>query len=403
MPKEECLAPTMKEEGACGLQPSLSRSNLAEAGNRSFEESLQSPKITGRNGDSPHAAIDAIFYTVSNAHYFAGTVATLSSIRTFHPGNEIWVFCETRELLGELQLAHLRSLPKVHCVTADQFQVGTIREAWQLKAHAAHFLAQRHEGVLVQVDSDAVLCSSLDDIIDEAHSRGVPAGGKDGAGMRYDRAKYAPYHALCGLASKQNDDFNPHYTSTSILILPLPAVRDIVALWSRAVDEATWGPETQERKIYGGHGDQGVLNAILHFKGIIPLTLPNELISEHWTHGQSRIRFREGKFWNGEKAQMAFHSVSDAPKFWESAYLSYVEKNPALREVYLYWLYQLFDGPCGVLRGASWEKFLRDRTALFPTISHDLCAVYFRRRDQDDRTRQECARVDGTKLPEPKE
>jgi hypothetical protein len=328
------------------------------------------------NCRSKRTATDALFYTVSNAHYFAGTVATLSSIRTFHPQSEIWVFADTREPFNETQWAHLRSLPNVHCVAPDQFHIGRVREAWQLKAHAAHHVAALHEGVLVQVDSDAVLCSPLHDLFEEAYHRRLPAGGKDGAGAYYSRAEYAPYHALCGSVRVDNDAFNANYISTSILILPVPALRDTIALWSRAVDEAVFGPETQERKVYAGHGDQGVLNAILYFKGLTPIALQNELLSEHWTHGQTEIEWREGKFWNGSQPQRAFHSVGDVPKFWEPEYVSYVEEHPVLRVVYAYWLYQLCVGPCGVLRLGIPTRAGLDRAALFPTVSHDLREVY---------------------------
>jgi hypothetical protein len=341
-----------------------------------FEQSEGSRiEIAGACRSKPSATA-ALFYTVSNAHYFAGTIATLSSIRTFHPHSEIWVFADTRQPLHETQRAHLRSLPNVHCVPAEQFQIGMVREAWQLKAHAAHYLAERHQGVLVQVDSDALLCSPLHDLLEEACFRCLPAGGRDGEGAHYNRAEYAPYHALCGSVPADNDAFNANYISTSILILPVPAVRDILVLWSRAVDEAAFGPDTQERKVYAGHGDQGVLNAILYFKGVTPIALPNELLSEHWTHGQTEVDLRDGTFWNGDRPQRAFHSVGDGPKFWEPEYPRYVEEHPVLRPVYAYWLYQLCEGPCGILPPGARTRAGLDRAALFPTIPHDLREVY---------------------------
>src|ERR1700749_3605320 len=94
------------------------------------------------------------FYTVTNSRYYPGTIATLSSIRAFHPECAIWVFGECRELLTPEQAEHLRSLPNVHYRAAAEVPEGSVKEGWQMKAHAALFLSQRCKGTLIHVDSD---------------------------------------------------------------------------------------------------------------------------------------------------------------------------------------------------------------------------------------------------------
>jgi len=322
-----------------------------------------------------------VFYTVTNSRYFPGTIATLSSIRSFHPACPIWVFSEKRHPLTRAQADHLASLPDVHHVSASEMPVGSIKEACQLKAHAAHFLSRSPADCLIQVDSDAILCSSLAGLAREAMRRKAPAGGKDGKGLRYDHPKYAPYHQLCRAESFAASERLIPYISSSILFLPLPDLADVLALWSRAVDEAEFGPRNRPVKIYAGFGDQGVFNAILHFKGVVPLVLDNDLVSQHWVHGKHKVEFREGVFWNNGRRQIAFHSVGKSPKFWASDYPKYAAASGNLDEVYRYWLWLLFEGPCGLLQWIGEEALAERRAEYFPGLEHDLMS---RRRESLD-------------------
>ncbi|HEY3874173.1 MAG TPA: hypothetical protein VGM92_01745, partial [Candidatus Kapabacteria bacterium] len=321
-----------------------------------------------------------VFFTVTNRNYFPGTVAALSSIRTFHQENPIWVFSETRAPLRREQLRHLSSLPAVKYCPAERVPFGKVREAWQLKAHAARFLSTLYDGVLVQMDSDAVLCAPLDEIAAESFYKQTPIGGKDGGGPRYPYSRYRHYEALCSVKPTNRDHWNPIYISTSVLFLPTRALIDIFRLWSIAVDEAEFGPRDRASMIYPGYGDQGVLNAILYFKGIKAIALESDLISQHWSHGRNPISFRDGAFWNGTKRQLAFHSVGDSPKFWTKGYPLHTEKKPNLKEIYLYWLYQAFDGPCGFLRNYGSRRLETIIRELFPDSSPDILHDYYRRR-----------------------
>jgi len=322
------------------------------------------------------------FYTVTNRNYFAGTVAALSSIRAFHPEAAILVFAESRSPLAPEQVAHLRSIPRLTYFPAEEAAFGAIREAWQLKAHGARQIAETFEGVLIHVDSDAVLCASLEEVAAQAWRAGVAAGGKDGTGPVYEAAHYHPYPPLCG-RSGDGSGANPHYISSSILFLPLPQMKEVVRLWSIAVDEACFGPQPRERQKYAGHGDQGVLNALLFFQGLTPLVLDNESLSEHWVHGAKPVRFSEGRFWKDSVPQLAFHSVGHAPKFWTRGYGKLARENGNLSEVYLYWLYLLFDGPCGFLRNYSIDAWRQKAGALVAEECRPLLENYLALRQPD--------------------
>lgn len=308
----------------------------------------------------------------------------LSSIRRYHRDEPIWVFAECRHPLTPAQIEHLHALPHVHLVQAKDVPNGTIKEAWQMKAHGAAYLAERQAcRCIVQVDSDAVLCARLDDIVQQVVAQGVPAGGKDGAGMTYDLPQHAPYYELCQSTPEERRATSPPYVSTSVFFLPVPEMNAILKLWSIAVDEAHFGPKERPRKLYAGYSDQGILNAILYFKGITPIVLDNNLVSQHWIHGRDKIELRDGEFWNAGKRQIAFHSVGQSPKFWTAPYIDYVAKSGNLGEVYRYWLSNLFDGPCGLLKSTPLPRIEQRQGDYFPGVATPHLVREFRARNND--------------------
>ena len=313
-----------------------------------------------------------VFYTTTNSRYFPGTIAALSSIRSFHPDSPIWIFSEARFHLTRAQLDHLASLSGVHHVSPSEMPVGSVKKAWHLKAHAALFLSSQPADCLIQVDSDAILCSSLDPLAEDAIRQKAPAGGQDGKGLRYDDPIFAPYLDLCGVEPLPPSVDRVPYISTSILFLPLPDLGEILGLWSRAVDEEEFGPKNRPVKTYAGYGDQGVFNAILHFKGIAPLVVDNDLLSQHWVHGKHKVELRDGLFWNNGRRQIAFHSVNICPKFWAPDYPKYAATTGTLDDVYRYWLWLLFEGPCGLLHSINEDTLIRDRPNYFPGLAHNL-------------------------------
>lgn len=328
-----------------------------------------------------------VFFTITNQNYFPGTIATLSSIRTFHPQNPIYVVSESRAPLTAEQIRHLRSFTGVFYLSAAELSIGSIREAWQMKAHVACYLARQYSEVIVQVDSDAVLCARVDELAAEATAREVPVGGQDGNGVTYPYPEYAPYQSLCGVNFGPKSCINPNYVSSSVLILPVKPLAAIFPLWSLAVDQGNFGPGWQKEKLYAGRGDQGVLNAILFFKGIAPHVIDNEIISEHWTHGRHPVTYHDGRFWNKGRQQIAFHSVGKAPKFWTADYRDFVAQNPHLRLVYSYWLFLLFEGSCGLLSRKTVAELQTQYRLLFPGACPELLTEYLRQRDSEERSK----------------
>ncbi|RPI81267.1 MAG: class I SAM-dependent methyltransferase, partial [Planctomycetaceae bacterium] len=99
-----------------------------------------------------------------------------------------------------------------------------------------------------------------------------------------------------------------------------------------------------------GHGDQGVLNALLFAEGRtddIEL-LDNPLWSQHWTYWDSIIDFRDGRFVNlsaGRLPQRSFH-CGGTEKFWDRAHRDRVVwVNPLQTGPYLWFLAMLWFGP----------------------------------------------------------
>ncbi|MEP6668620.1 MAG: hypothetical protein ABJF10_05675 [Chthoniobacter sp.] len=260
----------------------------------------------------------------------------------------------------------------MHVVPAAELGVGEVKEAWQTKAHAALFLAGKGGRCIIQVDSDAVLCARLDRIVEQVTAQGLVAGGKDGNGKTYDLVKHAPYYDLCQTTATDLRATLLPYISTSILFLPVPEINEILKLWSKGVDEAEFGPKERPRKIYTGYSDQGIFNAILYFKGITPIALDNHLVSQHWVHGRDKVELRDGEFWNNGHPQIAFHSVGHAPKFWTPQYVDFVAKSGNLDAVYQYWLSNLFDGPCGLLKAGPLSLLEQRQAEYFPggTAAH---------------------------------
>jgi hypothetical protein len=297
--------------------------------------------------------IEKVFYTVTNEHYFSGTIATINSIRLFYPNDLIYIFEEKSNPLNDIQTKYLSEIQNLVFIKYGNLDIGNIKQAWQTKAHAAFYLQKQFinkKDILIHLDSDLVICNHLSIFINETLNKDVPSGGKDGKGVDYD-SKYNPYIKLCNSKINRSNTFNTNYMSSSILLMPInEKYLEICKLWSNAVDEAKFGPDTHLRNsIYEGYGDQGILNAILYFKEIIPNILDNDITSEHWVHGKTKVLFNN-KFLKNNKECYSFHSVGDSPKFWTEDYPNFVKKclKNELEEVFDYWLWLVYLGPVGV-------------------------------------------------------
>jgi len=196
-----------------------------------------STRPTGRQPDGfrmpqPESEADTgvLWVTVSDRDFFPGTLACVNSIRHYHPGARIEVVTSdvfnaglTEPQLRLLDRARVTVYPAAHFG-----RPGRVLGAWQLKAYAAADLSVEAD-LIVGIDSDAVLCSSVADVIAACRADGKMRGGEDGDGTDYDES-YAPY----GFPVPAR---NPRYMSTSLYVVPLTADnRRILADWSAACD-----------------------------------------------------------------------------------------------------------------------------------------------------------------------
>jgi predicted O-methyltransferase YrrM len=102
---------------------------------------------------------------------------------------------------------------------------------------------------------------------------------------------------------------------------------------------------------YPGHGDQGVLNAVLYAANgseIVRL-LDNALWTQHWCYWQTHIDFRDGAFINrsaGGRRQRAFH-CGGGEKFWSVEHWDRVVGGHAGQMYpYVWFLAMLWFGRC---------------------------------------------------------
>lgn len=310
-----------------------------------------------------------VFVTVTDRDFFPGTLATVSSILQFQPTATICVVVNPQRPLTGVQSELLtRNCRLVLVDSTDLDAPGRHHAAWELKAYAALDLSSDSD-VLVGIDSDCLLCAPVDDLIERCHSTGHFLGGKDGDGELYD-VRYAAYGIAAG-------DFNPKYMSTSLYFWPATAGnRSLLEKWAACVGSAEFngtGP-------CPGHGDQGVLNAILFAArrtGEIEL-LDNRLFSQHWTYWDSIIDFAGGRFVNvsaGRLPQRSFH-CGGAEKFWTRPHRDRVlSTNPLQTANYLWFLAMLWFGPlCRLdIDPAEWlpaesEHLVQDLVDFLPQI-----------------------------------
>lgn len=251
------------------------------------------------------------FITVTDWNFFPGTLATVNSVLEFHPLATVYVVQNERRPLSGPQAACLGGDPRIRLLDSSVFsRSGRHIDAWELKAYAMADLAERGEhDVLVGIDSDCLLCSDLDSELRLCLESGAFLGGKDGNGAEYD-ATYAVY----GIDTPARND---RYMSTSLYFCAVSAANNaVLRRWAECCTAAVFNGQGP----YPGHGDQGVLNAVLFAadKSARVHLLDNALWSQHWSYWESRIDFRDGVFINrssGSHKQRAFH-CGGGDKFW---------------------------------------------------------------------------------------
>jgi len=302
------------------------------------------------------------FITVTDWNFFPGTLATVNSVLEFHPLATVFVVQNDALPLSAPQAACFAGEPRVRLLQSAHFGHGGRHvAAWELKAYAMADLAQGGDfDVLVGIDSDCLLCADVDAELRACHDAGGFIGGKDGDGADYD-ATYAVY----GIATPAR---NERYMSTSLYFC---AVNDAnVALlrrWAECCTAAVFNGQGP----YPGHGDQGVLNAVLFAadRSARVALLDNALWSQHWCYWDSAIDFRDGAFVNraaGSRRQRSFH-CGGSDKFWATAHRDRVfGAQPAQLYPYAWFLAMLWLGHC-----RDWTV---DPCQWLPPASHHLVA-----------------------------
>ncbi len=279
-----------------------------------------------------------LFLTVTDRFFFPGTVGAVNSVFAFHPDAEIWVV-ENHVQHPGLSAAQRKVLESagVRIVRAEALaRPGRKLAAWELKAYAAADLAADYD-VLVGIDSDCVLCGPVHDLVAMAVKSGAFVGGSDGV------AGYDETYRAYGIASPAR---NERYMSTSLYACALTAKnRLILARWAECCDRAIFGGG----KVYPGHGDQGILNAVLFAErgAEAAQILDNRLWSQHHCYWQTRMALREERLFNldAQTWQRALH-CGGTEKFWTEKHAAIVAQNAAHTLSYASFLRQLWLGRC---------------------------------------------------------
>lgn len=316
--------------------------------------------------------MNILFLTVSDRAFFPGTLAAINSLLENldlkRSSFQIAVVDngEFGTPMSEPQLNLLQSCPNVITFPHEHFQKeGRVLGGWQLKSYAAHDLFHGLKGfdVLVGFDSDLFFCSDIQDVAEACMRDGKMRGGKDGGDLSYgDEYKVYDEDAFPSKTDR--------YMSTSCYFVPrTPKTLRILRDWAEKTDEAVYGP--QETKKFPGHGDQGVLNAIIHqhTKHEIVDNLENRLWSQHWTFEDDILYVDGGALLNaslpGHPKMRTVH-CGGSHKFWTVDH-SKKRMTPAgsgQKWAYALWLKHLFLGE--IKMGGV------DPLALLPPGTHHL-------------------------------
>ncbi len=302
--------------------------------------------------------IQHAFVTVTDYAFFPGTLATVGSILEFQPDADVFVISNEKHALTAPQAECLRRNSRVRLLDSSRFAAnGRYINAWELKAYAANDLAEGYD-VIAGIDSDCLLCSNVDAEICRCFESGRFIGGKDGNGVDYDDS-----YRVYGIATPAR---NPRYMSTSLFFC---AVTDdnkrILRKWAECCSAAVFNGKGP----YPGHGDQGVLNAVLFAEDAIDKVelLDNRLWSQHWIYWKSIIDYCNSVFINrsGEnQRQRAFH-CGGAEKYWAKEHIDRVLDDHSLQTYpYVWFLVMLWFGA-----SRNWSV---DPLQYLPPASHHL-------------------------------
>lgn len=303
------------------------------------------------------------FVTITDYSFFPGTVATVNSILYFHPNATIYVVQNDKSPLSGPQAMLLRQSPQVTLVHSKTMERDDrYINAWELKAYAANDLCVGFD-VIVGIDSDCLLCSPVEEQIVHAYKSGGWLGGKDGDGTNYGND-----YNIYGM---QTPTKNLKYMSTSLYFCAVTEEnRQILARWAECCSKAVFNGQGP----FPGHGDQGVLNAVLFTRNKSQKVelLPNELWSQHWVYWNTISDFQNGSFINrsvGMKNQRSFH-CGGAEKFWNKQHRDRVVLDHPLQTYpYVWYLAMFWFGTC--------REWIRDPAQYLPQACYHLVEDLF--------------------------
>jgi len=298
------------------------------------------------------------FITVTDYNFFPGTLATVNSVRAFAPEADIFVVQNDKLSLSAPQCACFEGIDRVRLLPSAAFAGrGRYMNAWELKAYAMHDLCTGYD-VIVGIDSDCLLCAPVDAEIVRCREQGGFLGGQDGDGAAYD-ASYKIY----GITTPAR---NPRYMSTSLFFCAVnDSNRRILRRWADCCNAAVFNGTGQ----HPGHGDQGVLNAVLFAadRSSRVVLLDNRLWSQHWIFWDTTIEYCGGVFLNRSAdglAQRAMH-CGGAEKYWVAEHRDRVlTTNPLQTYPYVWFLAMFWFG--------AYRNWRTDPYQILPPASHHL-------------------------------
>lgn len=278
----------------------------------------------------------ATFLLVADADFFPGLLAAVASVRCFHPAEEVIVIDNHLQHRGlsVSQHAALQALNARVIPASALAKEGRKLAAWEIKAYAAEWLSGETR-LLVGLDADAVLCAPLHDVLGRACWEEVFLGGKDRC------PAYGEEFRIYGI---ETPVMNDAFMSTSLYVCrTTPRNQQMLAKWAACCAQAVFGGTGN----YPGHGDQGVLNAILfsHRKEVNVCVLDNELWSQHHVYWQHPLEVREGRLFNvtRQQWQRVLH-CGGTEKFWRPQHAAMLALHPHAMPNYLWFLHMLRNG-----------------------------------------------------------
>ena len=198
------------------------------------------------------------FIVVSDNDFFPGLWALLNSIVAYHE-------CEYRVFvvghhLSNSAIADLRHHPLESAITLLNTMDFAYppRGAWEAKQCTLSHLCGQAATVCL-LDADIVLLSRLDDVF-EAAENGLLVTCKDGQpDFLFDETFRSYDQRLVGSCAS--------YFNSGFLCLNLLKHWDVAALWEFTSRFAAYSPTEGRPYGFSGHGDQGVLNAVVALLG----------------------------------------------------------------------------------------------------------------------------------------